>query len=212
MKGKRNSLTEILHDHDPHLYLITETQLKSNVGMQIEGYTFYGRKREGKNGGGVGILVRNDVKNKTSPHVSDRNIEIMWISIQRKTGRPLMIGVYYGQQESRTNKDEIELEMSLLREEISEMKMEGDILMAMDANSKIGLLGENISRNGKLILKVFQDTGLSVLNNKEYCTGRITRRNTNNDDEKSAIDFIVADNESSFLVKKILIDEEGFYK
>ena len=212
MKSKRNSLTETLHEHDPHLYLITETQLRSNVGMQIDGYTFYSRKREGKNGGGVGILVRNDVKNKTSPHISDRNLEIMWISLQRKARRPLMIGVYYGVQESRTNKEEIELEMSLLREEITEMQMEGEILITMDANAKIGLLGEEISRNGKLLLNVFQQTGLCVLNNTTICKGKITRKNTKKENEISAIDFVVVNQETAALVTEMLIDEEGMYK
>ena len=212
MKSKRNSLTETLHDHDPHLYLITETQLRSNVGMQIDGYTFYSRKREGKNGGGVGILVRNDVKNKTSPHISDRNLEMMWISLQRKARRPLMIGVYYGLQESRTNKNEIELEMSLLREEITEMQMEGEILIMMDANAKIGLLGEEVSRNGKLILDVFQETGLCVLNNSSICKGRITRKNTGKENEISAIDFVIANQEMAALVTEMLIDEDGIYK
>lgn len=77
MNGKKNSLTEILHESDPQIYLLTETQLRSNAGIKIDGYNFYGRKREGKLGGGVGILVRNDILTKTAPHVSDRSIEMM---------------------------------------------------------------------------------------------------------------------------------------
>ena len=45
-------------------------------------------KEKGKNGGGVGILVRNDVLNKTAPHISDRNIEMMWVSLRTKAGTP----------------------------------------------------------------------------------------------------------------------------
>ena len=212
IKSKRNSLTEILHDHDPHLYLLTETQLRSNIGTKFEGYNFYSRKREGKNGGGVGILVRNDVLNKTAPHISDRNIEMMWVSLKTKMERPLMIGVYYGLQESRTNKNEIELEMSTLKEEIMEMSNEGEILIVMDGNAKIGLLGEETSRNGNLLLRIFKETGLLVLNKSDICEGRITRKNTKNADEISAIDFVLANRNMSSLVTKILIDEDGIYK
>ena len=53
LKGKKTSLSEILTDQEPHLFLITETQLRSDVPENLKGYTFYGRKREGKNGGGV---------------------------------------------------------------------------------------------------------------------------------------------------------------
>ena len=212
MKGKKNSLIEILHDNDPHIFLLTETQLRSNVGMHIEGYKFYGRKREGKIGGGVGILVRNDIVDKTTPHISNRNAEIMWISIHRNQSRPLFIGVYYGQQESRTSKNEIEMEMCLLKEEINEMQNEGEILIIMDANAKIGLLGEEKTRNGRLILDVFQQTGLIILNNTEKCDGKITRKNTRNEHEISAIDFVVVNQEAGKMVTKMMIDENGIYK
>ena len=59
-----------------------------------------------------------------------------------------MIGTYYGKQESRTSKEEIDREMMQLQEEIKEMLNEGEIILAMDANSKIGILGEETSRNG----------------------------------------------------------------
>ena len=212
MKSKKNSLIEILHDFDPHLFFLTETQLRSNVGMNIEGYKFYGRKREGKNGGGVGILVRNDILEKTAPHISNRNTEIMWVSVHRNRSKPLFLGVYYGKQESRTNKLEIEMEMSLLKEEINEMKIEGDIMITMDGNARIGLLGEEISRNGHLILQVFHETGLKVLNGSNKCKGEITRKNTKNEDEKSAIDFVVVNDEAEQMVTEMIIDENELYK
>ena len=87
--------------------------------------------------------------------------------------------------------EEIEQEMSLLQEEISEMSNEGDVIIAMDANAKIGLLNEEISRNGRLILEVFQEEDLNIVNGSEKCEGRITRQNTKNAQEISAIDFVV---------------------
>ena len=212
IKSKKNSLIEILHDCDPHLFFLTETQLRSNVGINIEGYKFYGRKREGKNGGGVGILVRNDILNKTAPHISNRNTEMMWVSVHRNRSKPLFLGVYYGQQESRTNKAEIEMEMCLLKEEINEMKIEGDIMITMDGNARIGLLGEEISRNGHLLLQVFHETGLKVLNNSDKCNGKITRKNTKNENEKSAIDFVVVSEEVEQMVTEMTIDESELYK
>ena len=81
--------------------------------------------------------------------------------------------------------------MCLLKEEINEMKKEGDIMITMNGNARIGLLVEDISRNGHLILKVFHETRLQVLNKSNNCKGKITRKNTNNENEKSAIDFVV---------------------
>ena len=77
MKSKLVSLTAILNEKQPQLCLMTETQLRSNTGVNIPGYTFFGRKRENKNGGGVGILVRNDIRQHTAAHYPDQNLEIL---------------------------------------------------------------------------------------------------------------------------------------
>ena len=137
LKSKITSLTAILHEKNPQLFLVTETQLRSNTGINIPGYTFFGRKREKKNGGGVGILVRNDIRQQTAVHYPDHDLEIFWVSMRRRKKCPLIIGTYYGKQESRTNNLEIEKEMGLLEEEIKKIKKDGEILLAMDANAKI---------------------------------------------------------------------------
>ena len=212
LKGKKTSLTEVLQGKKPQIFLITETQLRSDTGITIENYVFYGRKRENGIGGGVGVLVRKDICQCVAPHISERKIEMMWLSIRRKHLPPLMVGVYYGKQESKTSKNEIELEMQLLNEEIEEMKHEGELLIAMDANAKIGLMNENISRNGHLILETFENTGLIIMNKSSKCDGVITRMNTKNQNEKSAIDFILATETAEIWIKHIEIDETGLYK
>ena len=176
LKGKKESLIEILNEHQPHLFLITETLLSSNTGISIEGYTFFSNARNSGKGGGVGILVRNDIKTNVAPHFTNRDIEILWASIRRKNLPPVLIATYYGKQESRTNKEEIESEMRLLAEEITEMKKEGEVIIAMDGNGKIGILGEQVSRNGSLLLEVFNETDLTIINKSPKCQGAITRK------------------------------------
>ena len=175
MKSKITSLTEILEEKNPHIFLIAETLLRTDTGIHVKNYTFYGRKREGKSGGGVGILVRNDLRLNTAPHISSHDIEIMWVSVRRKQMPPLMVGIYYGIQECRVTKSEIENEMQLLNEEIEEMEKDGNIMLAMDANAKIGLLGEEISRNGHALLQTFENTNLSLMNSSSKCKGKTPR-------------------------------------
>ena len=184
MKSKIVSITEILNEKNPQIFLITETLLPSNTGINIKGFTFFGRRRLTKTGGGVGILVRNDIRSNVAAHISERDIEMMWISVRRKYLPPLKIGVYYGKQESRTTKAEIEMEMQLLNEEIEEMGKDGERLIAMDGNAKLGLLGEKISRNGNLLLQTFENTSLNIINKcSEVCHGKVTRQNTKNSNE-----------------------------
>ena len=102
--------------------------------------------------------------------------------------------------------------MESLTEEIEEMKKEGELLLSMDGNAKIGLLNEEISRNGKLLLSVFENTGLHVMNKSTKCRGKITRINTNNANEYSAIDFILGNEHINQWISEIHIDEEGLSK
>ena len=81
--------------------------------------------------------------------------------------------------------------MQLLAEEIEDMKSEGEILIAMDGNAKLGLLDEEISRNGHQLKQMIDLTNLLVLNQSNKCKGKITRRNTKDASEFSAIDFVV---------------------
>ena len=209
LKGKISSLTEIIHEHDPHIFLLTETQLRSNTGINIKGYTLFSRIRTNAPGGGVAILVKNDILKYVAPHISDRDTELMWVSIRRKQQMPIFVGSYYGKQETRTSKEDIEREMYLLQDEINEMKKEGEIFLAMDGNGKLGILGETPSRNGKLLQQVFSNTGLTLMNTSSKCEGKITRKNTSNELEVSAIDFIVVSENVEKWVKKIIIDEDG---
>ena len=186
--------------------------MRSNINEKIGGYTLLSRIREDRNGGGVAILVRDDIKNIVTPQIPDRNIELIWAFIQRKKKCPLFIGTYYGKQETRTSKNEIEREFQLLSEEIKEKSKDGEVLIAMDANAKIGVLNETVSRNGKLLLDVIKNHNLSIMNCTNKCTGQVTRKNTANNDEFSAIDFIVASSTVEKWINKVIIDEDGLMK
>ena len=186
--------------------------MRSNISDKIDGYTLFSRVREDKNGGGVAILVRDDIKSFVTPHIPDRNIELIWVFVHKRNKRPLFIGSYYGKQETRTSKNEIEREFQLLSEEIEEKSKDGEIFLAMDANAKIGILNESISRNGKLLLDVVQKHKLTIVNCTNKCKGRITRQNTVNSNEVSAIDYIMTSPTVDKWIQEMTIDEEGLLK
>ena len=212
LKGKKTGLTEILLQEQPHVCLLTETQLRSNINVQVKGYTFYSKKREEKLGGGVAILIRNDKRFSVACHMSERNIECMWISIRKSGLPPFFIGTYYGKQETRTSVCQIETEMHLLKEELLETLKEGELLLVMDGNAKIGILNEPVSRNGRHLLKVIEDTNLIIMNKSDKCCGKITRQNTKKASEFSAIDFVLTSENAEKWINDILIDENGLYK
>ena len=181
--------------------------MRSNICGKISGYTLFSRARENE-----AILVRDDITNIVTPHIPERNLELIWAFIQRKNKSPLFVGSYYGKQETRTSKNEIEREFQLLSEEIEEKSKDGEIFLAMDANAKIGLLGEIVSRNGKVLLDVIKNHNLTVMNGTSKCNGRITRQNTANGDEFSAIDLILANGTVEKWITEMTIDEDGLLK
>ena len=211
-KGKKSSLIEQLNAEQPHLFLLTETLLQTDFDVQIEGYRFFGRARASKHGGGVAILAREDICKNIIPHISDRDIEIIWVSYKVRKCPPVFVGCYYGKQETRCTKEEITIEMGNLSEEIQENLNEGEVIIFMDGNGKIGLLGEEKSRNGKMLEEVFTAHNLTLLNKNQKCVGKITRQNTNNASEVSAIDFVVATQNVEQKLISMLIDEEGIFK
>ena len=83
------------------------------------------------------------------------------------------------------------LEMDKLGEEIHEKKAEGDVILFMDGNGKIGILGEEKSRNGKMLLDVFEECELEVMNLSDKCIGSVTRVNREKNEERSTIDFLL---------------------
>ena len=177
LKTKKISLIDILGELKPEVALFTETMLRSQNEFEIEGYTFFGKSRNKRACGGVGILVRDDLKGSIIPHETERETEILWVSLRRELLKPLFIGVYYGKQESRNSRDDMLLEMDLFCTEIHEKKDEGEVIVFMDGNGKIGLLGEEVSRNGALLESVFEECELEVMNRKEVCQGKVTRVN-----------------------------------
>ena len=205
-------LKNVCEETEPDVVLLTETHLSEDRGMNFIGYTFIGKARKNAKGGGVGILVKNDKKPIVAPHYSHRDIEILWISIHRKSTSPVFIGVYYGKQETTCDMQRITDEMDLLSEELLEKKQEGEVILCMDANAKIGLINECVSRNGKLILKVFNECEMVVMNGTEKCYGQITRQNRKNPEEKSAIDFVTATPAAGDWITNMKIDEDGDFR
>ena len=84
------------------------------------------------------------------------------------------MGVYYGKQETEGKKEDREIEIGLLTEEVSEMQQDGEVMLFMDANAKTGLMNEPITGNGRLLLQMVDETALHMVNGSEKCKGVIT--------------------------------------
>ena len=155
LSSKKMSIIDILGELNPQIALFAETMLNANNGFKVEGYTFCGKSRSKKACGGVGILVKDELKHLITPHETDGDLELMWVSIRRKGSRPIFVGVYYGKQERGNNRNDMLIEMDRLSTEIQNKKNEGEVIIFMDGNGKIGMLGEDVSQNGEMLIQIF---------------------------------------------------------
>ena len=63
VKTKINSLKNVVNSTECDIFAITETNLKPNENIRLQGYKWISKPREDKEGGGVRILLKETLSN-----------------------------------------------------------------------------------------------------------------------------------------------------
>ena len=75
----------ILFDTKPDIAAFVETNLKTQEKIAANGYTWVGKNRQHKEGGGVGCFIKNIIKNYcTVEPDNNRTTEILLIKLKLK--------------------------------------------------------------------------------------------------------------------------------
>ncbi len=212
-KGKIRSLESLLASEKVKIAAITETMFSGNEGYNIKGYTWIGKNRKDRKGGGIGILVSNclskHIREEDSVEDSEDN-EILWITLNTRP-TPIAIGTFYGPQESEKI-DKVINCYNNLETQINQMKQKAEIFLTGDFNAKLKIanrLGtQNESRNGKYLQEVMERTNL-IPSSVQAQNGLWTRVNRKNISEKSVIDYVLTTSPINDSIITIIIDEEG---
>ena len=208
--GKTTSLKSILKETESDIAIIVETKTKKPPN--IDGYIWYHKPRPTKTGGGVGILVKQQLYHNTQEvtNYNEENQELIWIRIHTTT-RPIFLGAYYGPQE-KVDKDSVYREYQNIRTTINQLKDKGDIIIIGDYNAKIQInhptYQQETSRNGTLLAQLIEDTNTQTPTTSTE-TLHWTRENRNNPNEKSIIDYVVADTNIAKQITELKIDDTG---
>ena len=105
IKSKMKSLKDIVYSTECVLYAVTETNLKQNENIVVKMYKWIGKIRQERDGGGVGKLIKDTLINGiTIEPITAKNIELLLLKLNLNNNEYLIIMIYYGKQESRTNK------------------------------------------------------------------------------------------------------------
>ena len=182
----------------------------------MEGYEWANKPRKNKRGGGVAILIREDIYHLTEvvDNLEDHDQEILWIKLNRAK-KKIFIGIFYGPQEKCSN-EESERQYAQITSQINKMKNEGQVILMGDFNAKLEVRKENIhqeqSRNGKNMQKMLEDTKTTPITLKADIGNWTRSRKRKENTERSIIDYIIMTDDIKNNTKLIYIDEIGSYK
>ncbi len=191
---------------------ICETHLKNKETITINGYKWIGTNRKNKQGGGVGILISNQIAGITTTReeIESEIAECVWMEIRTRP-TPTFIGVFYGPQENHP-KEETERIYSTVEAQIHTLKAEGEVILTGDFNAKLEIktdtATQDISKNGRILKNMIENQELKALNTNPEI-GLWTRVNRKNQAERSVIDYILATQNIAKNIEHVYVDETG---
>ena len=174
------------------------------------------KPRNNRNGGGVAILIRNDILPITQrvENLEDQEQEIIWVKIDNGK-KKVYVGIFYGPQEKCSN-EEAERQYAQLATQITKLKSMGEVILMGDFNAKLEVKNDRIqqeqSRNGKQLEKLLEETDtipISLHENQQAWT-RVRKRKDKI--EKSVIDYIIMSKDIASITKLVYVDEAGTHK
>ena len=193
---------------------------KNNEDSNLKAYKSYINNREGRNGGGIEIMVKKNLANRTVI-VSEGSNTIEELTIRTETRkRTINVISLYGKIESRENKENIREQFDHLEEIIKNIEKSGeDYILIGDLNAKIGN-GENgikenkpeINEAGKSLLSLEKSVNGMIINKTKKCRGMWTRINTQKETEKSVLDYVMSNVNVYEDIREMRIDEEKLYR
>ncbi len=213
MKSKYNSLLTKIEEEDPTMFCIAETHLIEEEEIKVDGYEIYRNDRNNDGWGGVLIGLKSELEHITTVVEKGKEVgETLWIVINNSKIN-LRVGIVYAPQESRTPKEKLKIMYEKLEEQIVQAKAkEQKLFIVGDFNCKIGdvIVGnrKEVTKGGRLLLKMMKRQKLSVLNSSEKCQGLWTRVEGNS---KSVIDYMIVDKDDEKALQEMIIDEQREY-
>ena len=212
LKSKFSSLLTKIEEEEPTIFCITETHLLEEEDVKVDGYKLYRNDRNNV-GGGVMIGVKMELENITTLVNKSNDVgETLWILIDNNRIK-LRVGIIYAPQESRTPKEKLESMYEKIDEQILLAKAkEQKLLILGDFNCKIGkeIIGNrvDVTKGGRMLLKMTKRNKLSILNAHNKCKGLWTRVEGST---KSVIDYVMMDEDDGEALQEMIIDEQKEY-
>lgn len=167
----------------PYLDVIAvqETWLFPKQKPYLPGYFYFGVNQENVNNqrgnGGLGFFVRADLAQRTTvikpTTTSEDPINCMWITISVPNRTSIVIGNFYGPQESES-RENVQTIYQTLEEQVIKAKEHGKTILVGDFNAKVGRHNRvgpfsptHQSANGKLLLEMMDRLNMWCTNGRQ---------------------------------------------
>ena len=203
------SLNRIVEETDPSVIALVETKLAENEDINIQGYQTWKMNRD-EHGGGIMFLAKEELQNITIVVEKKNDVgEVMWVTIAN--GRTnIRFGIVYAPQENKTSIVKLKEMYKGISKQINEAKDKNqNVLLVGDFNCKIGKdIKDNtdeVSKGGKLLLKMTKKMNMKIMNTSDTCQGVWTRVEG---EKKSVLDYVIMNRADEDLVKTMYIDED----
>ena len=191
---------------------MVETHIKGEFKWEGEFFVLEGkgRKMNSKKGGGIGIMIRKDEgwsgeRVNISQEWENDDVLVSRIKNKKYKNEQLIIIICYmttgnNQEAIRENKEKYKTVSKVLED-----YKEYEVIVMGDMNAHIGILGERVDKQGELLLKLADERDLEIAN-VTRAAGEVTWERPNNE-EKSAIDYILLNDKARIKLSKMEVDE-----
>ena len=189
-----------------NIVCLTETQQKIDkirVNRKLENFKRM-RDEKDKKGGGLQIMMeRRETVKFEQKETRDKNIleiEGRCMNMEMK-----IILVYMDVNKGKEGQEKNEIIRREIEEKIERNEKEGLIILG-DFNGHLDILEDRKEdENGKMVMEWTSTYGLILLNAEEKCSGKYT---WSRGEQKSAIDFVLVNENMYKRIQKMEIDEE----
>ena len=217
VKSKKESLLEVLKDVNPDICILNETGLRGKNKLKIQGYITFSRNRVEKAMGGISTSVKDNIANcAVNVGQGAGDDEFIIVRLEQFTPAICLIN-YYGEQEGRVGKEEVNAKWERMLKEIRKIRARGEeCLLIGDFNKLVGCdeLGiqgnkDKISHGGQLLRELLATEEYLLVNNMDITSGGpFTRVDPADKDNESALDFFICSRNLRPYIKKLVIDSK----
>ena len=167
-----------MKEEAPDIMTMNDTALKGKMKVQIPNYFSFVKNRE-KNKGGVATVIANYLKPNTMKVTEGREGDEYIVTRFDNTTPPINVVNIYGQQEAKTDNDEIEKSWLRLMEDVKDIENRNEaVLIIGDLNRAIGNDEYGVQGNksktsfgGRLIRDLIKNQLYIVINNLDITKG-----------------------------------------